>query len=99
MGLAYEALTSAFSGTNPAADNENTNVEQYSPIFQSMYTQGLVSPTFTLALERTNSSALQTAGGYISFGGYPPSSVVSFENNFTSTPIELVRHHHPIASV
>jgi len=86
MGLAYEALTSAYTGSDPTKDS-SSNAAHYSPLFKSMVSQGLSAPTFTLALERSNSSSYIAPGGYISFGGYPP---IDFDKTFTSTPIEMV---------
>jgi len=79
MGLAYEALTSAFAGTNPSQDSQQ---DAYSPLFQTMVSQGLSSGSFSLALERGN-------GGYIAFGGLPPVSGVS-SSNLVSTPIQYL---------
>ena len=81
IGLAYPALTSAYSGTDPNDDSATGNVE-YNPIFTTMVNESLVSPSFSLALERAPST-----GGYIAFGGLPP---VKFDQTFTSTPIEIL---------
>ncbi|KAI9703050.1 MAG: hypothetical protein M1820_006041 [Bogoriella megaspora] len=81
VGLAYPLLTSAYEGTDPANDTAEGNVE-YSPLFTTMVSQNLVEPTFSLAIERGE------AGGYIAFGGLPP---VSFEQDFASTPIQLLQ--------
>jgi hypothetical protein len=82
MGLAYESLTSAYSGTNPA-DDSSSNQDEYSPVFQTMVSEGLTSASFSLALERGT-------GGYIAFGGLPPVSGISNSTTFTSTPIEYL---------
>jgi hypothetical protein len=87
VGLAYESLTSAYSGTNPAGDSD-ANRHNYPPIFQSMYTQGLSSASFSLALERST-------GGYIAFGGLPPVSGISSSTSFTSTPIQYLSLVNP----
>ncbi|KAI9663963.1 MAG: hypothetical protein M1821_007454 [Bathelium mastoideum] len=82
LGLAFPALTSAFAGNDPANDNTTDNIE-YSPIFTSMVNQSLLdAPEFSLAIERAPS-----AGGYIAFGGLPN---ISFTQDFTSTPIDIV---------
>lgn len=80
MGLAYESLTSAYSGTNPA-DDSSADRDEYSPIFQTMVSEGLTSASFSLAIERGT-------GGYIAFGGLPP--VTLSDATFTSTPIEYL---------
>jgi len=79
LGLAYEALTSAFDGTNPADDSQQ---DPYSPLFQTMVSQGLSNSSFSLALERGT-------GGYIAFGGLPPVTGVS-SSNLVSTPIQYL---------
>ena len=81
IGLAYPALTSAFSGTDATDDSPANNVE-YNSIFTTIVNESLSAPTFSLALERAPS-----AGGYIAFGGLPP---ISFDQTFTSTPIEIM---------
>lgn len=80
LGLGYAAWTSAYAGTDPSRDDRRTTRIEYSPIFQTMYTQGLCAPMFSLALERGS-------GGYIAFGGLPP---VQFDPVFARTPIRIV---------
>ncbi|KUJ18547.1 acid protease [Mollisia scopiformis] len=81
IGLAYPALTSAYAGTDPTLDNSATGEQiQYSPIFKTMYTDGLVSPLFSLAILRDISGD----SGYLALGGLPP---VNISGDFTSTPI------------
>ena len=53
-----------------------------------MYTQGLTSASFSLALERNT-------GGYIAFGGLPPVSGISSSTSFTSTPIQYLSFFNP----
>jgi Eukaryotic aspartyl protease len=48
-----------------------------------MYKQGLVSPTFSLAIQRG------TSGGYLALGGLPPVDVD--QNSFVSTPIQVLQ--------
>lgn len=64
LGLAYPALTSAYSG--PVGDERAAYKKSYSPFFSTMVSQGLVDPFFAVAIER-NSSA-----GMIGWGGIPP---------------------------
>lgn len=94
LGLAYRSLTSAYNGTDPALDTLEGAIH-YSPIFESMYTQGLTAPLFSLALQRSSDTNKLAPGGYMSFGGYPP---VKFRKTFTSTPILLVSQPLHMAS-
>lgn len=66
IGLAFPNITSVFSGSDPALDNDSKAVA-YSPLFTSMYTQGLVAPVFSLAIERG-----EQLGGLLALGGLPP---------------------------
>ena len=52
----------------------------YSPIFTTMYKDGLIPPLFSLAILRDISGP----SGYLALGGVPP---VDFVQDFTSTPI------------
>jgi hypothetical protein len=79
--LADFSSTSAYAGTNPHADNSATGEQiVYSPIFDTIVTDGKSSDLFSLAILRDVSGP----SGYLSFGGLPP---VTFTENFTSTPI------------
>jgi len=64
LGLAYDALTSQYSGTDPTKDS-NANRILYNPIFTTMYKTGLSSAMFSMAIERG-------VGGFLAFGGLPP---------------------------
>ncbi len=66
LGLAY-----------PGAEGQ-ASVREYDNFFTKMYKTGLVSPTFSMALERNET-------GYLALGGLPP---VSYEGPLVSTPIE-----------
>ncbi|KAJ5088737.1 acid protease [Penicillium angulare] len=72
-GLAYPALTSAYSESTDAQ-------EEYNPIFTTMYKEGLIDSYFSLAILRDVSGA----AGYLTLGGLPP---IDFEETFTSTDI------------
>lgn len=85
IGLAYASLTSAFKGTVPADDTNATQVE-YTPFIGSAIKQKLISPMFSLALERGANGAAD--GGYIALGGLPP---VTFDHTFSSAPIEILQ--------
>lgn len=86
IGMAYPSLTSAFAGTNPAVDNTNTTEIEYSPFITSAINQSLISPMFSLALERGASGAAD--GGYVALGGLPP---VTYTHDFVSTPIKIIQ--------
>jgi len=85
MGLAYRSLTDAYPGTNATADDIILNRIEYSPIIETMITQGLNPPLFSMALQRHAVSGNNVPGGYIAFGGLPPVSVNPA--SFVSTPI------------
>lgn len=80
VGLGYAASISATMHSNANKTYHNITRLHYSPIFQTMYTQGLCAPMFSLALERDR-------GGYIAFGELPP---VQFDPVFAKTPIRIV---------
>ena len=81
IGLAFPSITSAFSGTTPSLDTNNTQVP-YNPIFTNMYTEGNVAPMFSLALTRG------TTGGTFAIGGLPQS--VAYTNNFATSPFQVL---------
>lgn len=54
----------------------------YSPIFTTMYSQGLVDSYFTLLISRNMSGD----AGYLTLGGLPP---VKFNESWTSTDISI----------
>ncbi|KAJ5804958.1 hypothetical protein N7474_010845 [Penicillium riverlandense] len=72
-GLAYPALTSAYS-------NSTKKQIEYNPIFTTMYEEGKILPLFSLAILRDVSGP----SGYLTLGGLPP---IRFVPDFTSTPI------------
>lgn len=82
IGLAYPALTSAFSGTNISADSRASQVE-YNPIFTNMYTQGQVESLFTLTLERGDGNST------LALGGLPPAEPGFEDLTFTTVDIEI----------
>ncbi|KAK7920882.1 aspartic-type endopeptidase [Apiospora marii] len=65
LGMAYPALTSAYSG-NDLNDTSDENALEYSPLFTSMVTDGLADPYWSLAINRNSSD------GFISLGHLPP---------------------------
>lgn len=64
LGLGFPSLTSSFLGTD-VNDHSPYNELEYSPIFTSMYSQGLVQPLFSVTISRNSSN------GVIAFGGTP----------------------------
>lgn len=83
IGFAYPTLTSAFEGTDPTVDNENTTVVPYNNWVFNAIDQGLIAPMFSLAIERGTNGG----GGQLALGGLPS---VSFDHTFTSTPLEII---------
>ena len=80
VGLAFPNITSAYSGSDPTLDDDSTKVG-YNPLFTSMYTQGLVAPVFSLAIQRGDQ-----AGGLLALGGLPP---VQHSPYFACTPFQM----------
>ena len=84
VGVAPRAVGALYQNTNATNTPPNGTVTTpYSPVFESMYSQGQVSPFFSLALERGDT------GGYIAFGGLPP---VNFSQDFSFTPFKGVNY-------
>lgn len=81
VGLAYSSLTSAYTGTNPAAD-VGGSTQPYNPLFANMYTTQGVAPLFSLAISRD-----PTAGGVLALGGIP---AVPHSPYFAHTPLQSV---------
>jgi len=77
LGLAYDALTSQYSGNDSSKDSNNNRI-LYNPIFTTMYKTGLSSAMFSMAIERG-------VGGYLAFGGLPP---VNATGAFANTTIQ-----------
>ena len=85
MGFAFPTLTSAFTGTNPAADNRNSTAAPYTNWIFNAIDQGLIDPLFSIALERGAGGS--DGGGQLALGGIP---TIPFDQTFTSTPLEIV---------
>jgi len=86
IGLGYPALTSAHPGTDTPNATFYFNRAVYNPLFNNMYSQGLVDPYFSLAIERTPPAALTAPGGYLGLGCLPP---VSHSPTFATVPVEI----------
>ncbi|MCJ1308744.1 hypothetical protein MMC25_002398 [Agyrium rufum] len=81
IGLGFPSLTSAFKGTNPAADSPDTQVE-YNPLFTNMITEGKVTPVFSLAISRGAN------GGTLAIGGVPN---ITHSPNFATSPFQILQ--------
>ncbi|KAI4237919.1 MAG: hypothetical protein LQ349_001486 [Xanthoria aureola] len=91
IGLAFPNLTSAYRGNDPTVATESDAVP-YNPLFTSMYTQGLVAPVFSIAINRRG----EETGGLLALGGLPP---VSHSNVFACTPLKMIATRHPGSGV
>ncbi|KAI4257441.1 MAG: hypothetical protein L6R42_005663 [Xanthoria sp. 1 TBL-2021] len=91
IGLAFPNLTSAYRGNDPKVDKESDAVP-YSPLFTSMYTQGLVAPVFSIAINRRG----EETGGLLALGGLPP---VNHSNVFACTPLKMTATRRPGSGV
>ncbi len=78
IGFAYSALTNAYNGTNPKADQSGDTV-LYNPLFVNMYNLSLIAPIFALAIDRNPSN-----GGLLALGGIPD---IPHSPDWISTPI------------
>ena len=80
IGLGLPAMTRAYAGTDPSKDVTRM---VYDPLFTHMYTQGFITPLFSLAIER---SSEPSSGGQLAIGGLPP----GFDGAvFTSAPFQV----------
>jgi hypothetical protein len=94
LGLAYPSLTSAHPGDHTDNTTFWFNRECYSPLFNTMYEQGLVSePYFSIALAHTpRNLSTPTFGGYLTLGDLPP---VAYDPKFASVPVEILENIPP----
>ncbi|QIX01884.1 hypothetical protein AMS68_007401 [Peltaster fructicola] len=81
VGLAYSTLTSAYAGTDPTQDVRGRQLK-YSPLFNSIFSQGLASPIFSIAMSRDPNSA-----GLLAIGGIPN---IQHSPSFVTVPIQPV---------
>lgn len=88
LGLGYPSMTSAHNGSIINADNTTYtfNAITYSPLINSMYTQGLIDQYFSIAFEGVAGNLSSGPGGYLTLGGLPP---VSYHQNFSRVPVEV----------
>ncbi|KAL8765602.1 MAG: hypothetical protein Q9209_007384 [Squamulea sp. 1 TL-2023] len=88
IGLAFPNLTSAYRGNDPQFDTDS-DAAPYSPLFTSMYTQGLVAPVFSIAINRRIDDG---AGGFLALGGLPP---VNHSHIFACAPLKTTTTSRP----
>lgn len=69
------------------ADNLTDNIP-YNPLFTTMYTEQLIAPLFSIAINRDTSGP----SGYLALGGTPP---VEFNQSFAVTPIQVLQVSQP----
>ncbi|KAL8925478.1 MAG: hypothetical protein Q9172_002195 [Xanthocarpia lactea] len=91
IGLAFPNLTSAHRGNDPRVDTES-DAAPYAPLFTSMYTQGLVAPIFSIAINRVG----EETGGLLALGGLPP---VNHSSVFACTPLKMTATRRPGSGV
>ncbi|KAK5156718.1 hypothetical protein LTS14_004930 [Recurvomyces mirabilis] len=78
VGFAYMSLTSAYPGSDPHQDGEESALT-YNPLFYNMFQNESVAPVFTLAINRDYNN-----GGVLALGGVPN---IPYSPGFASTPI------------
>ncbi|KAE8327264.1 aspartic peptidase domain-containing protein [Aspergillus sergii] len=88
MGLGYPSITSAHPGTSVPNNTYFYNRAVYSPVFNTMFEQGLVEPYFTIALAHTARDSTATFGGYLTLGDLPP---VEPKSDFSAVPVEIMK--------
>lgn len=98
MGLAQRLDTSEFAGSDPSQDGPSSQAIKYDPILTTMFkTYSNLSSIFSVALARppsTLTSATQISnGGVMALGGVPPTSQVSYSNNFATTPLVPIEEY------
>ncbi|KAJ5727030.1 hypothetical protein N7493_006057 [Penicillium malachiteum] len=95
LGLAYPSLTSAHPGNHTDNTTFFFDREVYSPLFSTMYEQGLVEePYFSIALAHTpRNFSTPTFGGYLTLGDLPP---VAYKAEFSEVPVEILENVPPV---
>jgi hypothetical protein len=94
LGFAYPSLTSAYQGTDPNKDNENTTDIHYNNWIFSAIDQGLIDPIFSLVIERGSNGD----SGQLALGGLPAGYA---NQKFASTPLkkmELTSHASEVSN-
>ncbi|KAL8716451.1 MAG: hypothetical protein Q9220_000358 [cf. Caloplaca sp. 1 TL-2023] len=92
IGLSFPAITSAFNGTDPELNTPSEEIN-YTPLFTSMYQQGLVEPFFSLAIFRTDALFPDNGfGGFLALGGLPP---VNHSPKFAEAAMEMTTVARP----
>ncbi len=81
LGLSYPLETRLFNVSTPDQNYVGSPTHRrYDPVFTNMFKQGLVSPSFSMAMNRTAQK------GWLAFGGLPP---VDHDPNFAKTRIRV----------
>lgn len=97
LGLAYPALTGAFSGMNPDGDRvchssmspSQCNQIEYPPVLLNAFEQNVTGALFSVALSRDESRSGK--GGYLTVGGLPDlKSVGVMDGRFASVPVRML---------
>ena len=90
LGLSYPLETRVFNSSNQAENFVGSPTHRkYDPLFTNMHKKGLVSPVFSMAMDR------KTKEGWLAFGGLPP---VDHEEEGAKTPIRIVSDRKACAS-
>ena len=85
IGLAFPALTSAYTGTDPT--KKGTKQIVYNPILTTLFGRGYVAPVFSLAIRRSSITSGIASSGLLAIGGLPP---VLHDPHFAVAPFQLV---------
>ncbi|KAF2668485.1 acid protease [Microthyrium microscopicum] len=80
-GLAFPSVTRAYPGADAKGDKRGGNVP-YDPIFTSMWKKKLISPYFSIALNRASEGP-----GAVALGGLPGGSI-KFEDKWAKAPMQ-----------
>lgn len=93
MGLAFPSLTNAYLGD--PSHHDFGNQVQYSPLFTSMVSQGLVDPVFSIAIDRNASTGMLALGGVAPVSGLDPSRSATLDMVIVSWPRTRARLPSP----
>ena len=100
MGLSFIDLTSAYSGTDPSADDTSApGNEPYSPIMNTIFeVEHLTDAVFSLALNRDDATNADF-GGVLAIGGLPDltASTVNVTTPLVTTPMTTPNASYTIA--
>lgn len=85
MGLAFPALTNAYVGD--ISSHQWGDSVQYSPLFTSMVSQGMIDPVFSMAIDRNASTGMLTFGGIAPAPGVDMRRIASLDMVIVSRPL------------